>query len=75
MVDISSIVIVVEEYCKESCLPVKVFNMDAKRKGTVNQKSYEMKEKRYLVQQIDALVTTGISVHKACLHVGIPLLY
>ena len=75
MVDISSIVIVIAEYCKESCLPVKVFNMDAKSKGRVNRKSYEMKEKRNVVQQIDALVATGIRGRKACLHVGIPLLY
>jgi len=49
--------------------------MDAKSKGMVNQKSYKMKEKRNVVQQIHELIVCGISGHKACLYVGIPLLY
>ena len=49
--------------------------MDAKTKGTVGRKSYEIKDKRNVVQRVDELVATGFSRRKACLSLGIPLLY
>jgi hypothetical protein len=50
--------------------------MDANTKGTVSRKSYEIKDKRNFVLQVDELITTGLfSCHKACLNLGIPLLY
>jgi len=49
--------------------------MDAGTKGTVGQKSYEIKDKRNYVQRVDELVSTGFSRRKACMGLGIPLLY
>ena len=63
------------EYCSQNCLPFQVLNMDAKTKASVGQKSYEIKDKRNVVQQVDELVSTGFTCHKACLSLGIPLLY
>ena len=48
--------------------------MDAKTKGTVGQKSYEIMDKRSVVQQVDELVSTGFTRRKVC-SIGIPLLY
>jgi len=49
--------------------------MDAETKGTVGRKSYEIKDKRNVVQQVDELVSIGFSFRKACMGLGIPLLY
>ena len=49
--------------------------MDAKTKGTVGGKSYEIKDKRSVVQRVDELVSTRFTRRKACLSLGIPLLY
>jgi hypothetical protein len=49
--------------------------MDAETKDAVGQKSYKMKDKRNVVQRVDELVSTGFTRRKACLSLGIPLLY
>lgn len=42
---------------------------------TAVRKSYELKEKRFVVQQIDALISVGHSRRNACQILGIPTLY
>ena len=50
--------------------------MDGHTKGTSSRKSYELKDKRHIVQQIDGLVAGGFcSRRKACAAVGIRPLY
>ena len=50
--------------------------MDAETQGTISRKSYEIKDKRHIVQQVDGLVAAGFfSSHKACATVRIRPLY
>jgi hypothetical protein len=50
--------------------------MDSKIKGPSSRKSYELKDKRHIVQQIDGLVASGLcSRHKACAAIGIHPVY
>ena len=39
------------------------------------RRSYELKEKRFVVQQIDALISSGHPRHNACQILGMPPLY
>ena len=56
--------------------PNQSFIMDGHTKGTSSRKSYELKDKRHIVQQIDGLVAGGFcSRRKACAAVGICPLY
>ncbi len=56
--------------------PNQSFIMDGHTKGTSSRKSYELKDKRHIVQQIDGLVAGGFcSRRKACAAVGIRPLY
>jgi hypothetical protein len=50
--------------------------MDTETQGTISRKSYEIKDKRHIVQQVDGLFATGFFCrHKACATVGIHPLY
>ena len=73
-----SFIIVIDKVvqCNYNCLPFQALNMDTNTKGTVSRKSYEIKDKRNFVLQVDELIATGLfSRLTACLNVGIPLLY
>ena len=48
--------------------------MDGGR-STTTRRSYEIKEKRRIVQRVDDLMSSGFTRHCACLKVGIPALY
>ena len=50
--------------------------MDSKIIGPSSRKSYELKDKRHIIHQIDGLVASGLfSCHKACAAVGIHPVY
>ena len=50
--------------------------MEGQMKGTSGRKSYELKEKRHIVQQIDGLIAGGsCSCRKACAVVSIHPMY
>ena len=50
-------------------------NLVVTTKAAKVQRSYEIKEKRQVVCQIDALLTSGLSQRRACKNVGVNYLY